>query len=591
MMTWNAIWVIARAQFLITRNTFWRGKIGQKVGLVVLLSFLGFAAWGLYNFSSFIVRTIRNPDFAEFLREAAEQAQQSGTTLPTDIMTFLLAVPSFTLFLALVFLVFSSFSSVLSSLYLSGDMDMLLVAPVPIRAVFTVKFFGGLLIQYLLLFALAGPVLLGYGNGMQYGAFYYIATLLTLALMPLLPAGLGALLVMAVVRVIPARRAREIVSVIGGLIGVLFYIITQFTREVGSAVADVRNLNTLLNVNMPALPSSWAGRALLAAGEGQPLTFLVYGGLFAILSIAVFAGCLLLSERLYYAGWSNMSTQGGRIKRRTPNDEQRTTGPAKRPTPILAWFSTLLPRQSRAVFYKDWRLFPRDLRNLQQLIFPLALAGIWTFRLFTTPSQPLDPDVPDFVNQMTTLGGAGIAFFLCLTLSSAIAGTGISREGKAFWILKLAPISPLRILLGKLALAYLPYPTVGALFLLITALVGGIGLGDFLFQLALLLLVGLGSTCVSLGLGAAFPKLDWENPQQQTTFRASCLGMLFYPVYIMLVLAAALGLPALGSVLSLSNGLAIMLTTLGWAIAAGLTALAVWGGLSLGARGLGRIEV
>ena len=343
-MTWNAIWVIARAQFLITRNTFWRGKIGQKIGLIILLTFLGFAAWGLYNFSSFIVRLIRSPDFAEFLRLAAEQAQQSGTTLPTDITPFLLAVPSVTLFLALVFLVFSSFSSVLSSLYLSGDMDMLLVAPVPMRAVFTVKFFSGLLIQYLLMFALVGPVLMGYGNGIQYGALYYIATLLTLALMPLLPAGLGALLVMAVVRVIPARRAREIVSVIGGLIGVLFYIITQFTREVGSAVTDVRSLSTLLNANMPILPSSWAGRALLAAGEGQLLTFLVYGGLFAVLSIAIFLSCLLLSERLYYAGWSNMSTQGGRIKQRAPNSEQRMPAPTKHSLSLLTWFSTLLPR-------------------------------------------------------------------------------------------------------------------------------------------------------------------------------------------------------------------------------------------------------
>src|SRR6185295_9808620 len=104
-----------------------------------------------------------------------------------------------------------------TSLYLSGDTDMLLVAPVPMRAVFVVKFFGGLIVPYILLFGLLGPALFGYGQGLGYGAAFFVMAILVLALLPLLPAGLGALLVMVVVRVVPARRAREIVSVIGGL--------------------------------------------------------------------------------------------------------------------------------------------------------------------------------------------------------------------------------------------------------------------------------------------------------------------------------------------------------------------------------------
>lgn len=594
MTSWNAIRVLVRARFQIARNTFWRGKLGNKIGLIAIVILLGFAAWGLYSFSSFVVGAIRSPDFAAFLREAAAaaaEAEQGAVELPADITPFLLAVPSVTFFMALLMLIFSSFSSVLGSLYLSGDMDMLLVAPVPMRAVFTVKFFGGLLLPYFLLFALVGPVLLGYGAGMDYGWLYYIVTLLILLLLPLLPAGLGALLVMAVVRVIPARRAREIVSVLGGLVGVTFYILTQFSQEVAPAVADVRNLDAILQVNLPILPSAWAGRALAAAGEGQLLTLLFFGGLFAALSLAVFAGCLVLAERLYYGGWSNMATQGGQVRQRARSREPRPQS-AGRFAAFGAWF---LPAPARAIFYKDWRLFPRDLRNLQQLIFPLALAAIWTFRLFTTPAPGADPDTPAWIGQLTGLGGAGIAFFLCITLSSAIGGTGISREGRAFWILKLAPIRPLHILLGKLALAYLPYPTIGALFLALTTIIGGVSFGDFLFGLALLLLVGLGSTCVSLGLGAAFPKLDWENPQQQTTFRAGCLGLIIYPIYIMLVLTAVLGLPALAAVAQefygAAAGLTLSLTLAGWVLAIGLTALAVWGGLSIGARGIARIEV
>ena len=37
--------------------------------------------------------------------------------------------------------------------------------------------------------------------------------------------------------------------------------------------------------------------------------------------------------------------------------------------------------------------------------------------------------------------------------------------------------------------------------------------GEFVRALALVLLGGLGATSITLGLGAAFPKLNWENPR------------------------------------------------------------------------------
>lgn len=596
MITLKAVQILLRARFLIARNTFWRGKLRRKLGIVMLLALAGFAAWGLYRFSSFVVRAINSPQFAEALRTAARDIPN----LPADITPVLQAIPSIALFGALILLIFSSFSSVLSSLYLSGDMDMLLVTPVPMRAVFIVKFFGGLLTQYVLLFALLAPALLGYGQGMGYGWGYILMALLTLLLLPLLPAGLGALLVMVIVRVIPARRARDIVSILGGLLGVSFYVVSQFAPEVAPRIANVRSVGALLQLDLPLLPSAWAGRALVAAGEGTLLTLLAYGGPFILLSLVTFAICLMLAERLYYSGWSNMAVQGGRVR---ASRRQRTGGsePALAGTQslVVRLFAFILPAQSHAVFYKDWRIFPRDLRNLQQLIFPLALAGIWTFRLLTGTQAATDLppafDAGGGTRSLEGLGSAGIAFFLCLTIANTIAGPGISREGRAFWLLKLAPISPLRILLGKLALAYLPFPTIGTLFLVLLAVLRQASPADFLVGWALLLLIGLGSTCISLGLGATFPKLDWENPQQQTTLQAGCLSFIIYTLYIILVIAAALGLPALGSILIANLGAApdlrITLTVLGWGLALALTTLAVWGGLRAGSRGIERIEV
>ncbi len=577
-MMLQAIWVLARARAQIWRNTFWRGRLGSKLGLVALAALITLAALGLYNFTRFVISGLRDPEFIAMLQQAAAE----NPDLPADPMPLLAALPGLVLLVALSLLIFSSFSSLLASLYLSGDLDILLVAPVPMRAVFVVKFFGGLLPQYVLLFALLGPVLLGYGQGMGYGPGYHLCAVLTLALLPLLPAGLGALLVMAVVRVLPAHRAREIVSVLGGLIAVAFYVLSQLIDTWVPEVATPDTLAALLRAELPVLPSTWAGRALVAVGEGRLAPALFYGGLFATLSIAVFAACLVLAERLYYTGWSNLAIQGGR-----PRRPRRASQPVTAHWPRVA---APLPQEARAILAKDVRLFFRDLSNLQALIFPIAFALLWFYQLLAgRPDRETAPDAPAWLTEMGGFGAIAIVFFICLSLSSALAGTGVSREGRTFWILKIAPISPLSILLGKLILAYLPFPTAGSFFLVVFALVQGIELLTLARQWALLLLAGLGCAAFGIGLGAVFPRLNWENPKQQRTWQSGCLGTLFYPLYLAVVVGLVVGAAGLGASLEGAAGLGVRLA--GWSGAALITAGVVWLSALIGARGLERIEV
>lgn len=577
----NAIGVIARARFLIFRNSVWRGKIGRKIAWVALAIAVGLAAFGIYTLMNAAVSWITSSEFEELLATAARTSPQAG--IPTDIRAYLVALPSAALFSALILLVLTSFSTVLSSLYLSGDIDMLLTAPVPMRAVFVVKFFGGLILPYILLFVLLFPALIGFGQGLHYGPAYYLTLTLVLLVLPLLPLSIGALLVMAVVRVIPARRAREIVSVIGGLVGISWYLFSQFARQIGARFSGAESLGLLDRLNNPLLPSAWAGRALIAAGEGAWGTWLLFGGMFALLAIGLFVLALILGERVYYLGWSNMAVQGGHVRRRT---ERRTPATGQRRS-VLAALGAFLPAESAAIVYKDLRVFPRDLRNVQQLIFPLLIAGIWVFNLISGGSRSF-ADSGTTAATINLLFPAGISAFVCLSLSTAIGGPTISREGKGFWQLKTAPISAWRILLGKLVLAYAPYPIVGSGFMLLISLLQHSKPLDALTAWALVLVSGLGVSAITLGLGAAFPRLNWEKPSDQNTLQAGCLAPVFYLTYLALVVGFAVGLPLLGT---LFPGWGAALTVLGWLLVLGLTALVTWGFLAFGAARLDRLEV
>jgi ABC-2 type transport system permease protein len=353
----------------------------------------------------------------------------------------------------------------------------------------------------------------------------------------------------------------------------------------------------------------------VAAGEGSLLTLAAYGGLFVLLSVLVFVGCVLLAEYLYYVGWSNVAVQSGRVRQRQQAADGTEEAKGERFALLRPW-ELLFHRwaaaesQSAAVFLKDWRVFPRDMRNVQQLIFPLALVGIWIFRLLTMPdpSASMTPgSTPD--NMPGSIPGSGldgsmlsmdwlmglssiaITYFLCFTIASTIASVGISREGRAFWLLKLSPVSNLRLLVGKFVLAYLPYLLVGAPLLALLTVLGGSSLLNFLTGLGVLLLIGLGNTCLSLGLGAAFPRLNWENPQQQTTFMSGCLGLLLSPLYIGLMLAAVFGPPGLAGLLGLGAGITLLLSALGWLLALVLTVLVAGASLYLGSWGLDRIDL
>jgi hypothetical protein len=124
--------------------------------------------------------------------------------------------------------------------------------------------------------------------------------------------------------------------------------------------------------------------------------------------------------------------------------------------------------------------------------------------------------------------------------------------------------------------------------LFLTALRGGTP-GGVLRALALVLLVGLGTSSISLGLGAAFPKLDWENPKQQTTLRAGCLTPILYIAYVGVAVAAVFGPPALAALLG--PGWVVWFAVAGWLIVIALTGAVVWGALTFGAVQLDRIEV
>jgi ABC-2 type transport system permease protein len=175
--------------------------------------------------------------------------------------------------------------------------------------------------------------------------------------------------------------------------------------------------------------------------------------------------------------------------------------------------------------------------------------------------------------------------FICVFITSHMGLTGLSREGKSYWLQQLAPIDPWTTLWAKWLLAWLPFAIVGSAFVVLIGVIQRPSLGQLAQNWLLFLSTGVGVAGITAGFGAAFPRFDWQQPNRMTTARAGCLGSILYFMYsaMMLVLigGAQIAAPRFGN----------WTYAAGWAVALLITALALWLPLMVGAERLRRLEL
>ncbi len=300
---WRTVWKLLRLRWTIFTSSFRRGKLRSKILTIVLgglvIGGLALAFW----ISWLLLKFLRSPQLAEYVG---------------DVGPFLESVPVVVVSAAFVLILLTSFGVLLQALYLSGDMEFLLSAPIPIRAVFVTKMTQAILPNFGLILLFSLPVLYGLGLSEGYNFLYYPLVLVVLASLALAAAGFASLLVMAVVRIFPARRVAEI---LGFVVAILSFTCSQSGQIMNysnvSTDQALQVFNSVTRLDTFWSPLAWAGHSLVDLGAGNwlsgTLLFLVTIGL----SAGIFALSLTTAERLYYSGWASVqvSTRSKRAAR------------------------------------------------------------------------------------------------------------------------------------------------------------------------------------------------------------------------------------------------------------------------------------
>lgn len=528
----SAVWKLLRLRIVILVRGFTHQSRRRKILTIISwLMMLGFLIIGFIGMGWFI-RMLNDPALAQ---------------LPGEMDTMLDSLPALVISGAFFGILFTSFYVLLQVLYMSGDMDFLLSAPLPIRAVFIAKLLQAILPNFAFICLFAVPVLVAIGIAGGFTLLYYPSALLILSALALAAAGIAALLVMFAVRILPARHVAELMGLIGAMVTLLCSQSMQLVRwddlPPDQALQVLNTPVTYLNNSLS--PLAWVARGLFAIGKGDWLFGLGMLTLTLVTAGLVFAVALKTAERLYFNGWANLQSISRRRKPRRATSEKKKEALI---TPIVEQLSSILPRPVRAILFKDWLVLRRDLRNMSHLIAPLMIGIVYMLMIFSSRSRPpsrgeIPPEVMTWLSSAGVYASAGLSMFVSWMLLARLAGTGFAQEGKNYWLIKSAPVGTASLVAAKFLAAYLPALALSWLYLLAVWAIQGASVSVLLYSLPATALCICGNAGLNLSFGITGANLGWEDPRQMQRWTSGCLMSLVTSIYLPVSLLLFFGPP------------------------------------------------
>ncbi|HVL68725.1 MAG TPA: hypothetical protein VM364_15790 [Vicinamibacterales bacterium] len=425
------------------------------------------------------------------------------------------------------FLAFSGVVTALSTFYLSDDLRLLMAAPVSRRRLFHARFARTCVHASWMVIVFTVPVLAGIGVARCAPAGFYAAAAATVVPFVVIPVAAGTALTLLLVNVFPARRARDILMLMGLLFAASLVLLLRLVQpeqllRVESLPEVTDFFAALQSPVTPLLPSFWAGEALFAAvkGSGDMVHLAALWSTAAVLTL----GVAMAYDRWYFDGFSK--AQEARKARFTR----------------LTWLDgalRLLPMTAvrRHLLVKDTKVFLRDVSQWSQLLLLVALMVVYLYN-FRVLDLDRIPYMSGVLKNMYALLNLAMAGLVMATVAARFVFPAVSSEGAAFWIIRTSPLSLRDFLWSKFWTGLVP---VLLLTLMLTITANELlGVDPFLEVVSAVAIVFMTVALVGLatGLGARYPRFTADNPSQV----AGSYGGIAFMVAAVLFVVMIIGL-------------------------------------------------
>jgi ABC-2 type transport system permease protein len=424
-------------------------------------------------------------------------------------------------------LALSSMSSSISGFYMSREIPFLLSSPVSPTAFilqrFTLVFFQS---SWMIL-VFGAPPFFAYADRLGLGWHFIAGGAATFFLLVTIPVVLGCTLGMLLMKMLPASRVNQAVSFISLAVAALIIMFFRMSRPerlfMDVPTEEVMDFVQAMTVpESPYMPTSWATNAVVSLsteGAGD-----VYFSNIMFLLAASLATIVLFYVvfRSFYRS-SLASVDEGRVKKKR-KEITLVERMLNRHHPVTGSYLT-----------KDILLFARDPSRWTQLFLLGALVVLYVYNAYSFPLGGM------FYRNLVAFLNLAIAGFVLSALCVRFVFPSVSLEGQAMWITLSSPVSMKRFFMAKYLFAALPLCLVSLVLSITTNLVMGIQGSMMILCSAASLAMALALTGLSLGMGALYPRFDYENEAQVPASPGGVASMILSLGYIgfMVVLLAA----------------------------------------------------
>lgn len=439
--------------------------------------------------------------------------------LPMEVGEVMIVQMINVIFLTLFVMVwFSSLIVSLSVFYLSRDLDFIHSTPVTMGTFIFSRFQQSAMHSSWMVLLFILPIFSAYGYFFEVPWSYYVYLLFNIVPFIIISCLLGALLIMALMRYFPTKKAHQVLSFMGMifLVGVVVYLrFLSPEKFFGQEVSDERIILFVESLKVPDfkfLPTSWISFGLMSWVGGNikiALTQSLYLYSAALVGLAVLWGT---GRKIYFDGWCLVKEVAN-----APVTFTKSSAESR----FSIWKLLPISPVQRALLKKDLKIFSRDPEQWSQIFILCALVFVYIFNIM---NLPLDNFVLKNVISVLNIGLIG---FVLSALISRFAYSAISLEGRSIWAIYTAPVEMKKILWSKFWMFFPPLLFIAEFLLVVSnyllqvdAYVMNISIiGVFLITLGL---VGLG-----IGLGAIYPSFKYENVSE---IPAGTGGILFMTI-------------------------------------------------------------
>ena len=418
-------------------------------------------------------------------------------------------------------LLLSNVISSLSTFFLARDLDLLVAGPVDWLRFYAAKLVETCAYSSWMVILMAVPLFTAYGVVYHGGPMFIFVVISTFIPFLIIPTVIGSALTLLLVNFFPARRTKDILSVIamlaaGGVI-LLFRVMRpeQLARPEGFR-SLIEFISVLRTPTSPWLPSEWVQTAVMSWLGEEPDALPLYL-LWSTAAAFIVIGALV-HRALYAIGFTKAQESGERWVR-----QSALSGLASR-------MLTPLGLVRRELVMKEMRLFFRDTTQWSQLILLAVLVVVYIFNIKFLPLR--GEGVTFFIANLVPFLNLVLAGFVIASIAARFIFPGVSLEGRTMWLLRSSPLPMRDLLWSKFWVGTIPLLFFALALVLTTGFL--MKVTDFIMIVSVLTITMMTFAIAGLavGFGTLFPRFDTENAAQIPT---SFGGLLFMMASIVLI--------------------------------------------------------